>query len=258
MLKQKFDSVPWTTQQTFNGIFFTLVPWIAFTALTTFLSGNTNTIDTSARPLASQVDISNAIVTLIFSLVVYSGFLVAPFYYARRSRQATIHDQRSVWELLGFRGFNVGLTLLLVLALLILIILLNQIYSFLITTFHLHLQTNDQLVLHRAKVAPITTYVSLFTAVCIAPFCEEIFFRSFSFMGLKNGMQLWVAVIMSALIFGVAHGDPASFPVLFFIGVALALLRLWTRSYWPGFFLHFLNNGLSAVLIILALNGLNR
>lgn len=257
MLKQKFDSVPWTIQQTFNGIFFTLVPWIAFTALSTFLGGNTNTVDTSSRPLAFQVDVSNAITTLIFSLIVYSAFLIAPFYYARRGRQAPEYNQRSVWDLLGFRRFNIGTTALLVLGFLVLIILLNQVYSFLITTFHLHLQTNDQLILHRARVAPITTYVSLFTAVCVAPFCEEVFFRSFSFMGLKNGMQIWVAIIMSALIFGVAHGDPASFPVLFCIGVALALLRLWTGSYWPGFFLHFLNNGLSAILIILALHGLN-
>ncbi|GCE16649.1 CPBP family glutamic-type intramembrane protease [Dictyobacter kobayashii] len=61
---------------------------------------------------------------------------------------------------------------------------------------------------------------------------------------------------MSALIFGVAHGDPASLPVLFCIGIALALLRLLTNSYWPGFFLHLLNNALSALLIILVLHGI--
>ncbi|GHO86028.1 CPBP family intramembrane glutamic endopeptidase [Dictyobacter formicarum] len=255
MLKQKFDSVPWTTNQTFKGIFFTLIPWISFTVVSSLLS--TSTTSQAAKPLNPQVDAANAIVSLIFSLVIYSAFLIAPFFYARRYSQTAISNQRSVWQLLGFRHFNVGLTVLLVLGSLVLIILLNQIYTYLITTFHLPLQTNDQFVLQRAKTAPITTYASLFTAVFVAPFCEEIFFRSFSFMGLKNGMQPAVAVILSALIFGVAHGDPASLPVLFCIGIALAGLRLLIGSYWPGFFLHFLNNALSALLIILTVHGIH-
>ncbi|GCE16650.1 hypothetical protein [Dictyobacter kobayashii] len=191
MLKQKFDNVPWTTKQTFNGIFFTLIPWIAFTIVSSLFS--TSTASQSTKPLNPQADIANAVVTLIFSLVVYSAFLIAPFFYARRHRQSAISDQRSVWQMLGFRRFNVGLAILLVLGSLVVIILLNQGYSYLITTFHLNLQTNDQVVLQRAKIEPITTYASLFTAVFIAPFCEEIFFRSFSFMGLKNGMQPAVA-----------------------------------------------------------------
>ncbi|GLV56450.1 hypothetical protein KDH_32910 [Dictyobacter sp. S3.2.2.5] len=255
MLKQKFDRVPWTTTQTFNGIFLTLIPWIAFTVVSSLFS--TSTTGQAAKPLDPQADIANAVVSLIFSLIIYSAFLMAPFFYARRYSQADGADQRSVWQMLGFRRCNVGLAVLLVLGLLVLIILLNQVYSYLITTFHLPLQTNDQLVLQRAKTAPITTYVSLFIAVVVAPFCEEIFFRSFSFMGLKNGMPPVIAVILSALIFGAAHGDPASLPVLFFIGIALAILRLVTGSYWPGYFLHFLNNALSALLIILAVHGVH-
>jgi membrane protease YdiL (CAAX protease family) len=62
---------------------------------------------------------------------------------------------------------------------------------------------------------------------------------------------------LSALIFAAAHFDPASFPVLFFIGLALAIARWRTRSIWPGIILHLLNNGLSAVLVVLALHGMN-
>jgi uncharacterized protein len=257
LLKQKFDNVPWTIQQTFNGVFFTLVPWIAFLAADTLLSSRMGTSTQSAKPLSFQVDSENAIVSLIFSLLVYCIFLIAPLYYARRSQRTPTTDTRSVWQLLGFRSFNVGYSILLVLAALVIIILLNQAYGFLIMFFHWNVQTNDQVVLKNARLEPITTYASLFVAVLIAPFCEEVFFRSFTFMGLKNGMSLSVAIIMSALIFGVAHGDPGSFPVLFFIGVALALLRILTGSYWPGLMLHLLNNALSAVLVILAIHGIN-
>src|SRR2546427_7906163 len=39
------------------------------------------------------------------------------------------------------------------------------------------------------------------------------------------------------------------FAVLFIIGLALAFLRWRTKSLWPSIFLHFLNNGLGALLI---------
>ncbi len=257
MFKQKFDNVPWTINQTFRGVFYTLVPWIIFLAADAFLNSHIGASSQSTRPLSFQMDSENAIVSLLFSVLVYCVFLAAPLYYARRAQRTSTSETRSVWQLLGFRRFQVGYSIVLVLVALVIIILLNQAYSFWITFFHWNLQTNDQVILKNARLEPITTYVSLFVAVFIAPFCEEVFFRSFTFMGLKNGMSLSVAIIMSALIFGVAHGDPASFPVLVCIGVALALLRILTGSYWPGLMLHLLNNGLSALLVILAMHGIN-
>lgn len=257
MLKQKFDSVPWTIDQTFRGVLFTLVPWIGFLVADALLNAHMGSSSQSTKPLSPPLDSANAIITLLFSLLVYCVFLIGPIYYARRAKRAPISDTRSVRQLLGLRRFHPGYAVILVLLALVLIVLLNQAYTFLITTFHLNVQTNDQVLLKNAKIEPITTYVSLFVAVCIAPFCEEIFFRSFTFMGLKNGMSIPIAVVMSALIFGVAHGDLSSFPVLFCIGVALALLRLLTGSYWPGLVLHLLNNALGAVLIVLAMHSIN-
>src|SRR5258708_21288540 len=102
-----------------------------------------------------------------------------------------------------------------------------------ITALHLHVRTNDQVILENSRIAPITTYATLLVSVLIAPFCEEVFFRSFVFCGLLRGMSLVWSIIFSALIFGVAHADPASFAVLFFIGIALAYLRWRTHSIWP-------------------------
>jgi len=135
------------------------------------------------------------------------------------------------------------------------LITVNVFYSFLIIAFHLHIQTNDQVVLDRGRVLPITTYVTLAAAVFIAPICEEVFFRSFTFMGLRRGMPLGLSITVSALIFAVTHADPASFPVLVVIGLALAVIRWRTHSIWPGILLHTLNNATSALLIILTLHG---
>jgi len=133
---------------------------------------------------------------------------------------------------------------------------INTLYSYLITVLHLNLQTNDQLILQQSKVAPLSTYATLFAAVIIAPFCEEVFFRGFVFPGLRHGMSVGWAIIISSLLFGVAHADPGSFPVLFVIGLALAFLRLHTYSIWPCIMLHMLNNGFAALVIVLTMHGI--
>jgi membrane protease YdiL (CAAX protease family) len=156
---------------------------------------------------------------------------------------------------LGFRKFPVAQTFLWIVVLTIAILFVNNIYQYLITTFHLNLQTNDQVLLAESKRAPLTTYATLLVAVFIAPFCEEIFFRGFVFPGLRNGMAVGWAIVFSALLFGVAHADPGSFVVLFIIGIALAFLRWRTKSIWPGMILHMLNNGIGALVIILYMQG---
>ncbi len=249
MIEQKIEQVPWTTQQTFNGVFFTLVPWITFTVALSFF----NTHTTTSSKLSPQLDVINAIITFLFSTVVEGAFLIAPYLYARRTTHADLPPRRSIGQTLGFRGFNIWQVIPLLIALMLVIIAVNGAYQYVITTLHLHIQTNDQVLLSEGKAAPISTYATLLAAVIVAPICEEIFFRSFVFMGLLRSMPLGVSVILSALIFAVAHGDPGSFAVLFIIGLALAFLRWRTQSIWPGIMLHMLNNGISALLIVITL-----
>ncbi len=250
MLEQKYDRVPWTARQTFTGVFFTLVPWLAFTGLIGLTASTSHPVAMSPR-----LDLVNALATLIFSLVSEGIFLVAPLYFARRTASARLVERETLWQVLGFRNFSFGRTLPLLFIFIVAIFAVNEIYQFLITTLHLPLQTNAQVIIERAKFAPVTTYVSLVVAVCVAPFCEEIFFRSFTFMGLLGDMPAGIAIVLSSLIFAVAHGDPGSFIVLFCIGLALAFLRWRTRSIWPGIILHLLNNALGALSIILAMHG---
>jgi len=252
LLEQKFDRVPWTTRQTFLGISLTLVPWLAFSIGLASLGASS-----SSHPvkLAPQVDLINAIITLIFSALVEGAFLIAPFYFARKAARSSEMPRRSAFSLLGFRSFNWATALTLIVLFFVSILFINVLYQDIINVLHLHLQTNDQVLIDRSKLAPLTTYATLLASVVIAPFCEEVFFRSFVFMGLLRDMSLIWATVFSALIFGVAHADPASFAVLFCIGLMLAFVRWRTHSIWPGMLLHALNNGVGAVLIILAMNG---
>jgi uncharacterized protein len=253
LLERELEEIPWTIEQTFLGVLLTLVPWIALSfALSTVNVGTPVT-----KLLPAQVDFANAIITLVFSAMIEGAFLVAPFYFAHHPFRSSIHPWRRTWAVLGFKKFKVGSSLAWVILLFIVVIVVNLLYQYAITVFHLKLLPNDQRILAQGKFAPITTYATLLGSVLFAPFCEEIFFRGFTFMGLLRGMPLHASIVLSALIFAVAHGDPGSFLVLFVIGLALAFLRWRTGSIWPCIGLHLLNNLLGALSIFFALQGIH-
>jgi len=251
LVEQQRDEVPWTVRQTAYGIVLTLVPWILLALGLTFLGNSTP----RTAPLSPHLDTINAIITFLISAIIECAFIIAPLYIA-------IHTYRSLparWKLglqaLGFKHFNTLQALGLLFVLIVAILAIDNLYQYVITLFHLNLQTNDQELLQEGQKMPYTTYATLLVAVFVAPFCEEIFFRGFIFMGLRKVMPVGVAIIASSFLFAVAHADLGSFAVLFVIGIVLAFMRWRTRSLWPGIFLHMLNNGIGALVVVLAING---
>ena len=242
MVEQKLEWCPWSLRQTLIGTFFTLVPWIILALSLTTL--NSSGVSTQPHRLSPQADLTSAIITFLFSVLVEVAFLIAPLYYARRTAPTVDNSRRSVLNTLGFRRFDWLSALGLIAVLFLAFYLINGFYQYVITVFHLNLQTNDQTILQQSKEAPLTTYATLIASVLVAPICEETFFRSFIFAGFLNRM-----------LFAIAHADLGSFAVLFFIGLALALVRWRTRSIWPGILLHLLNNGVGALVIILVMTG---
>ncbi|GAC1567417.1 MAG: hypothetical protein NVS3B14_13410 [Ktedonobacteraceae bacterium] len=245
------DKTPWTIGETLQGIVFTMVPWMALAIALNSVGSRSN----SSAPLPFNLDLSAAIAALIFTTVIEGAFLIAPFYFANRAFRTVQPRARLVFDALGFRKTSLRNAAFLIVGLMLAIFAINFLYSAVITTFHLNLQTNDQVLLAHSKQEPLTTYATLFAAVFIAPFCEEIFFRGFVFPGLRRGMPVGAAIMVSSLLFAIAHADPGSFPVLLIIGLALAFVRWRTASIWPGMFLHMLNNGIGAVSILLVMWG---
>jgi uncharacterized protein len=246
------DLAPWTWQQTWLGIAITMLPWIL---LATALNSLGNASTTRNAPLSFQVDLVNAIITFILSAIIEGAFLIAPFYFANSVFRAVKSHAQLVLVSLGFRSFSIRRAAFLILSFIVLIFVVNILYSDIITAFHLNLQTNDQVILARSKQAPITTYATLLAAVFVAPFCEEVFFRGFVFPGLRRKMPVALAIVTSSFLFAVAHADIGSFAVLLVIGLMLAFVRWRTGSIWPGMLLHMLNNGIGAVGILLVMWG---
>lgn len=76
---------------------------------------------------------------------------------------------------------------------------------------------------------------------------EEIIFRGYIQTALKpfgNG----IAIVLSAFLFGIFHGNILQFPFAFFMGLVFGWLLVQTGSIWPCVLMHFGNNLMSTLL----------
>jgi membrane protease YdiL (CAAX protease family) len=235
----------WTFRQTLLGTAITLIPWVTFIVATSSTSGG---VTTPSQTLPRSADVFSAIVVLVFTIIVEGAFLLAPAYFALRHRG--VKTWRDGLRALGLRSTPFLPALGWVVLGIIVVYIVTILYGLAIDIFHLNLQTNADVLMKQATYAPITVIALLAGAVLVAPFCEEIFFRGFVFTGLVGGMTPWLAGLVSALLFGIAHGDVGSFVPLFVIGLVLAFVRWRTGSIWPGMALHAFNNALAAIAVL--------
>lgn len=94
--------------------------------------------------------------------------------------------------------------------------------------------------------------VAGFITVCIlAPIFEEILFRGILLRGmLQNKMNPVWAIILSSILFGLAHMNPWQFLGAGILGAIFAYVYYRTKSLWMCIFLHSLNNTISFILML--------
>lgn len=90
-------------------------------------------------------------------------------------------------------------------------------------------------------------YVVAFLAiVVVAPVAEEILFRGYLFGKLKsNGVKLWISIVVTSLLFAVAHFQGNVGVDVFALSIVLCLLRVYSGSLWPAIMLHMAKNGIA-------------
>lgn len=84
-----------------------------------------------------------------------------------------------------------------------------------------------------------------FSVIIIAPFSEEVFFRSFLIQGMRSKTSVPIAIILSALLFSASHLSIGMLIPAAFSGIILGLLFLYTRSLWPPMAVHAIQNSLA-------------
>ncbi len=109
----------------------------------------------------------------------------------------------------------------------------------------------DMLQTSEALSSTILNYgfVPAFLVISIAPaIAEEFAFRGFLFGSLKAKYKPWIAIVVSALAFGIYHMNLLQFFGGVIMGCALGFACHASGSIWIGALMHFINNGLSVFL----------
>ena len=97
--------------------------------------------------------------------------------------------------------------------------------------------------------------LGIISIVVMAPLVEELLFRG-AIQGhlMRKWKMPYLGIVVSSLIFGVVHGNPAQIPFAFVVGMALGWMYYLTGSLIPGILMHFINNGSSVLLYALSVD----
>ncbi len=93
----------------------------------------------------------------------------------------------------------------------------------------------------------ISLGLNLLVLAVLPALLEELLFRGLILHTLRPYGE-WLAVVVSAVLFGFIHGGISQSVFAFLVGLVLGWLTVTTRNIWPAIVLHFINNALSVLL----------
>ena len=91
--------------------------------------------------------------------------------------------------------------------------------------------------------------LSFLVVAVVAPIVEELTFRGLGF-GLLSKYGVRVALVGTAVLFGLVHGFLVALPLFVIVGLALGWLRMRSGSVYPGMVMHGLCNAAVTVAAI--------
>ncbi|KAB1215392.1 hypothetical protein CJ030_MR4G025318 [Morella rubra] len=102
------------------------------------------------------------------------------------------------------------------------------------------LSSVEQSILARDPVA--MALYAVVVSIC-APVWEEIVFRGFLLPSLTKYMPVWCAILVSSVVFALAHFNVQRMLPLIFLGVVMGVIFTRSRNLLPSMLLHSLWNG---------------
>ena len=99
-------------------------------------------------------------------------------------------------------------------------------------------------------------WLALLTTGILAPIVEEIAFRRGIQKNMSEKFNPTVGIIVSALVFGVMHGNLFQGVFAALMGIILGVVYHKTNNLWYTTIIHIVNNSASVLITLLGLNGL--
>jgi hypothetical protein len=198
-----------------------------------------------AQAAGSSLNHPTPAVSLVEDFVFDLSFVAAAIYFGRMAG-------RLAPSAFGFRAVRVALAAKWFIIAGAGYYILTSLYATLLS-LHGTDKLPSELGVHKSTAALIGAAVF----VCVvAPICEETFFRGFVFGALRRwrvmiagrDMGVWVAALITGILFGLAHTGSANAQYLIplgFLGFMLCMIRWRTGSLYPCMALHSFNNSLA-------------
>ncbi len=101
-------------------------------------------------------------------------------------------------------------------------------------------------VLEEAVTTPSELIFRLLTIALVPALLEEFAFRGM-LLGVLRKYGNWPAIIISACLFALGHGNFVQIPFALVFGIAAGMVVIITDSIWPAIIAHFINNAVSVI-----------
>ncbi len=102
-----------------------------------------------------------------------------------------------------------------------------------------------------SRAAPFVAF--FLTVAVLAPIVEELVYRGLGY-SLIAPHGVWLAILVTGVLFGASHGLIVALPVLTFFGIAVGWLRMKTESVYPSMILHGIFNGVALLVSVAVLD----
>lgn len=87
--------------------------------------------------------------------------------------------------------------------------------------------------------------------IIIAPIAEEVLFRGYLLGKLRQYVPVWVAILITSVLFGIVHGAWNIGIDVFALSIVLCVLRIMTKSLWAPIMLHMIKNSVAFYLLFI-------
>ena len=104
-----------------------------------------------------------------------------------------------------------------------------------------------------SPVEPAAAILNVISIVIVAPIFEELVFRGVIMQSFRRYGDKF-ALVISALLFALFHGNLVQAPNAFIMGLVIGFFVLKTGSLWTGISIHFANNLISTIFNEITVN----